>query len=544
MKSRLWIVTALLLAFVLTACPAPAPSGAPSDAADAGEEAAPEGATLTVGLDQEPPTMDPHASPSAITFYVTASVGESLLYLDGDRQLHPWLAESWEVSEDGRTFTFNLRDDVTFQDGTPFNAEAVKWNFDRIVDPDFVAGGSLSALSGYVGTEVVDEFTAEVSFAEPFAPFLTYAAGGTLAMLSPTATEEQGDDVGLTPVMSGPYQITEYVAKDHVTIEKWDDYNRTPPWSEAAGGAGNADTVNWKFIPEAGTRVATLESGETQMATVIPAQDLPRLQEADDMQVMSAPWVGAPRIWLLNVTLSPTDDVLVRQAINYAIDRQAIVDLLYSGTGTPAIGPLTAAMLDDPSLREYYPYDPERATELLEEAGWTEMGDDGVRMNADGERLELVINAIDYGAGPFEIDQLVQGQMLAVGIDASLKAQARPPWYEDNYNCATNGPIMFLRSGDWDGLWVLLHSSTVGGNFNWSCVSDPEIDALLEQGRVEGDPAARREIYLEIEQMAMERALVAPLVDELSVWAMHDNVNGLLFNGFTYPVITEIVVSE
>ena len=121
---------------------------------------------------------------------------------------------------------------------------------------------------------------------------MTYAAGGTLAMVSPTATEAQGDDVNLTPVMSGPYKITEYVAKDHVTIERWADYNRTPPWSEE--GAGNVDTVIWKFIPEAGTRVATLESGETQMATVIPSQDLPRLQESDEINVQSVPWVGAP----------------------------------------------------------------------------------------------------------------------------------------------------------------------------------------------------------------------------------------------------------
>ncbi|MCB1089080.1 MAG: hypothetical protein KDM63_18740, partial [Verrucomicrobiae bacterium] len=488
MKFGIGTTVALFVALFLAACTGAAPAGT-------GAAPASGPTTLVIGLDQEPPTMDPHASPSAITFYVTASTGESLLYLTGDRELKPWLAESWDVSEDGRVFTFNLRNDVTFQDGTPFNAEAVKWNFDRIVDPNFQAGGSLSALTGYQGTEVLDEFTAQVTFDEPFAPFLTYAAGGTLAMISPTATEAQGDDVNLTPVMSGPYQITEYVAKDHVTIEKWADYNRTPPWSE--DDSGNVDTVIWKFIPEAGTRVATLESGETQMATVIPSQDLPRLEESDEINVISVPWVGAPRIWLLNVTLPPTDDVLVRQAINYGIDRDAIVNTLYKGTGAKAIGPLTAQMLDDPSLREMYPYDPDKAMALLDEAGWNVVGDDGVRMNADGERLSIVMNAIDYGAGPFEIDQFVQSQMLAIGIDASLKAQARPPWYEDNYNCATNGPIMFLRSGDWDGLWVLFHSSTVHGNFNWSCIADDEIDGLLQQGRIEGDPEARRAVYLE-----------------------------------------------
>ncbi|MEZ4868667.1 MAG: ABC transporter substrate-binding protein [Caldilineaceae bacterium] len=537
MHRRIWITLLIVTGLFLAACAPAMPASQSAEGESSG------GGELVVGLDQEPPTMDPHASPSAITFYVTASTGESLLYLDQNRELKPWLAESWEVGDEGRSFTFHLRNDVTFQDGTPFNAEAVKWNFDRIVDPNFKAGGALSALAGYQGTEVVDEFTAKVTFDEAFAPFLTYAAGGTLAMISPTATQAQGDDVNLTPVMSGPYKITEYVAKDHVTIERWADYNRTPPWSENAG-PGSLDRVIWKFIPEAGTRVATLESGETQMATVIPAQDLPRLQESSEFNVMSVPWVGAPRIWLLNTTLAPTDNLQVRQAINYAIDRDAIVNTLYKGTGARAIGPLTAIMLDDPSLQAYYPYDAEKAAQLLEEAGWSVMGDDGIRQNANGDRLTLVINSIDYGAGPFEIDQLVQGQLRAVGIDASLKAQARPPWYEDNYNCATNGPIMFLRSGDWDGLWVLFHSSLVGGNFNWSCIADPDIDALLLQGRVEGDPTARKAIYLELEQKIMDMALSAPLVDEFAVWAMQANVTGLKFNGFTYPIITDVQIGQ
>ena len=540
MKLRLGFIVVLLTALLLAACTA-APATDSGSAAEAGEAPA-SGAELVVGLDQEPPTMDPHASPSAITFYITNSTGESLLFLNGKRELQPWLAESWEVSEDGTAFTFKLRQDVTFQDGTPFNAEAVKWNFDRIVDPDYQAGSALSALAGYLGTEVVDEYTAKVSFEEPYAPFLTYAAGGTLAMVSPTATQAQGDDVNLTPVMTGPFKITEFVSKDHVTIERWTDYNRTSPWG--AEQPGNVDKITFKFIPEAGTRVATLESGETQMATVIPAQDLPRLQDSEEISVVTVPWVGAPRIWLLNTTMAPTDDVRVRQAINFGIDREAIVNTLYKGTGTPAIGPLTAQMLDDQSLRDMYPYDPDKAKALLEEAGWTEIGSDGIRSNANGDRLAIVINSIDYGSGPFEIDQFIQAQMLALGIDATLKAQARPPWYEDNYNCATNGPIMFLRSGDWDGLWVLFSSTTVGGNFNWSCIADDEIDSLLQQGRSESDTDARRAIYLELEQKIMENALAAPLVDEYSVWASQAGVEGLMFDGFTYPILADVRVTQ
>jgi len=141
------------------------------------------GGTLVVGLDQEPPTLDPHASPSAVTYQVIASVAENLLYRGPDGKLVPWLAESWTVARDGRGVTFKLRRDVKFHDGTPFNADAVKFNFDRIVDPKFKAGGSRAALGSYAASKVLDEFTVQVLFETPYAPFLNSVASGVLSIV-------------------------------------------------------------------------------------------------------------------------------------------------------------------------------------------------------------------------------------------------------------------------------------------------------------------------------------------------------------------------
>lgn len=483
--------------------------------------------------------MDPHASPSAITFYITASTAESLLFLDGDRQIQPHLASSYEVSTDGKSFTFKLNSDVTFQDDSKFDANAVKYNFDRIVDPNFKAGGALTSLTGYTGTDVVDDSTAKVNFQDPFAPFLTYAAGGTLAMLSPTGTPDQGADVNTTPITTGPYKLSEYVAKDHCTMERWDGYKRKAPWMSDAG-PGYLDKVIWKFVPEAGTRTTTVESGETQMVDVVAGQDLSPLESNKDLKIMKKPWTGAPRIWLLNVTLAPTDEVEVRQAINYAVDKNAIVNTVFKGLGTAAIAPMTAAMLDDPSLRAYYPFDPEKAKQILDGAGWK--GDSGIRQK-DGKNLHLVLNAIDYGGGPEQTVILIQGQLREVGIDVEIKAQARPPWYEDNYNGATNGPVLFLRSGDLDGLYALFDSANVGSNFGWTMMKDDTIDGLLEQGRQESDPDKRKAIYLDVEKKLMDMAVCVPLVDELSVFVMRQNVYGLQFNGYTYPVVAGCYMS-
>jgi peptide/nickel transport system substrate-binding protein len=330
--------------------------------------------------------------------------------------------------------------------------------------------------------------------------------------------------------------MKDYVAKDHATIVKNPAYNRKAPWSERSGPA-LLEAIIWKFIPEAGTRVATLESGETQGIYLVPAQSLPRLEGNKDMRVERMPWPGVPRIWLLNTTKPPLDDVKVRRAINHAVDKEAFLATVYKGTGLKAFAPLTAVMLDEPSLRQALAFDPAKARELLGEAGW-QPGADGIRTKG-GQRLEIILNAIEYGGGADPTAQLIQASLRDVGVDVKIKAQARPPWYEDNYRCATHGPVMFLRATDPDGLYALFHSSLVGQNFNWSCVKNGKLDQLLEQGRRESDPVKRRAVYLQIEKLALDEALTVPLVDELAVWAFRANVQGVKYNFNAYPVLSD-----
>jgi peptide/nickel transport system substrate-binding protein len=235
--------------------------------------------------------------------------------------------------------------------------------------------------------------------------------------------------------------------------------------------------------------------------------------------------------------------VRVRRAINYAVDKEALIATVAKGIALKAFAPLTAVMLDDPTLRAAaYPFDAAKAGALLAEAGW-QPGSDGIRAKG-GQRLEIVLNAIDYGGGPEPAVQLIQSSLHEVGIDVKLKTQARPPWYEDNYRCATHGPVMFLRSIDPDGLFSLFHSSMVGGNFNWSCVKNAKLDQLLEQGRREFDPAKRRAIYVAIEKLAIEDALTVPLHDDLSVWAYRANVQGAKYNFNAYPVLSDVTIRK
>jgi peptide/nickel transport system substrate-binding protein len=327
-----------------------------------------------------------------------------------------------------------------------------------------------------------------------------------------------------------------------VTLVRNPAYNRTPPWGEHQGPA-YLEKIVWKFVPEPGTRVTTVETGETQMINLVPSQDLPRLEKNKNIRIAQVPWPGVPRMMMLNVKKPPTDELLVRQAINYGVDKEGLVQTLFKGTGQVAYAPLTMGMLDDPALRAFYPYDPEKAKQLLEQAGWKDADGDGIR-ERDGKNLEFLINNIDYGGGPWPEAQLVQAQLRELGFDVRIKSQARAPWYEDNYKCLTNGPIVFLRVGDWDGLYSLFHSSVIGSNFNFSCYSDSQIDALLEQGRQEGDAEKRRQIYLTLERRLLEEAVSVPLVDEWSVWAVRQTVKGLKFNVFAYPVLSDLFIEK
>lgn len=506
------------------------------------------GGTLTIGLDVDPTTLDPHQSAAAATYLVgSLNINESLLYQDPTGKLQPWLATRYTVSPDGRTFTFDLRTDVHFSDGAPFDADAVKWNLDRIVNPNFRAGGSITALVGYMGATVVDAHTVEIKFKDPYAPFLSYAAQGTLGMVSPKTTAAQTPaQTGRAPVGTGAFMASEYVSADHITMVRNPSFNRREPWSDHDGPA-YLDRVIWKIIPESETRAITLSSGETQMIYILgygttTGSILSQLERDPQIKVDAYPFPGSAYLWLINVRKPPTDDVRVRQAILYGINRRAIIAAIYRGLGQPACGYVSHVLLPDPAACTSYPYDPRKAGQLLDEAGW-KMGPNHVRQK-DGKPLEVVINSLNSGGGDLPDIQPVQGQLLELGFDAVIKSQAFGARTQDNFTCADNFSTIFLRANDPDTLYALFGSANIGSNFNWSCYSDPETDRMLAEGRSTLDPAKRRAIYLQLDRTLLERAVAIPMMDELAVWVRRPNVMGVKYNYLVYPAFSDAYLAK
>ena len=162
----------------------------------------------------------------------------------------------------------------------------------------------------------------------------------------------------------------------------------------------------------------------------------------------------------------------------------------------------------------------------------------------NGEHLKIILNTIDYGGGADPTSQLIQGQLRSAGIDVEIKSQARPPFYEDNYNGATHATTIYLRIGEYDALYSLFHSKYIGANFNWSRLNDPDVDKMLVDGRQETDATKRKQIYVDLINKLMDIAPGAPLIDQYSVWGLRSNVSGLKFNGFTYPIVSDMSLSS
>ena len=516
--------------------------------AGAGAAAPVQGGTLTIGLDVDPTTLDPHQSAAAASYLIgSLNINESLLFQDPTGKLVPWLATRYTVSPDGRAFTFDLAQNVAFSDGAPFDAEAVKYNFDRIVNPNFRAGGSVNALVGYVGATVVDPHTVRINFKDPYAPFLSYAAQGTLGMVSPKTTATQTPaQTARAPVGTGAFVASEYVSADHIAMVRNPAFNRREPWSDHQGPA-YLDRVVWKIVPESMTRAITLSSGETQMIYIIgygttTGSILSQLQKNSQVRVDAYPFPGSAYLWLINVRKPPTDDVRVRQAVLYGINRRAIIAAIYRGLGQPACGYISHVLLPDPAACAMYPYDPRKAGQLLDEAGW-KMGPNRVREKA-GQPLQVVINSLNSGGGDLPDIQPVQGQLLELGFDAKIKSQAFGPRTQDNFTCADNFGTIFLRANDPDTLSALFDSRNIGSNFNWSCFSDPEIDRMLAEGRSTLDPAKRQALYLQLDRMLLERAVAIPMMDELAVWVRRPNVEAVKYNYLVYPAFTDAYLAK
>lgn len=504
----------------------------------------PRGGTLVLASNKYPSGLDPHVNVAWDVAYILGSVYDTLVYQDSEGNFVPGLAEDWDVSDDGTVYTFYLREDVTFHDGTTFDAEAVKYNFDRIVDPDTASQKAAGLLGPFAGSEVVDEYTIEVTLEEPYAYLLHGLSMPYLGMASPEAIEEWGEEYQLHQVGTGPFMFDEFVPQDHLTLVPNPDYNWAPSIF-AHEGPAYLDEVRWIFLPEPATRAPALEAGDADIVLSLPASDGNRVANDPTLELSVSMLTGQPLFWFMNTEMPPTDDILVRQALIYGTDRQAAINAVLRGFYLQAHGPLAAASPEfTDAVADMYPYDPQLAGELLDEAGWVDTDDDGIR-DKDGE--PLTVSMVLQGWGFISpLGELLQAQLRQIGVNVEMEQLSWPGQMEVAIAGERNMPVMG-GSGffAYDALNGFFHSSNAEGGFNWSKVQDPELDALLEAGARALDLEERQEAYGEAQVMIMEQALILPVYDYAFIAGVNSRVQGLSWDSTgLVPYLYDVYVEE
>src|SRR3990172_16189 len=355
------------------------------------------GGTLVYAAGADPDSLDPANTDSNPGEAIGRMMNNFLVRFDAKLRLKPDLATSWTQSKDALTWTFKLRKWVKFHDGTPFNADAVKYNFERFLGPEKPLKASLHTPI-IKSVEVVDESTVRFNLKVPFAFFLNNLAHSATALVSPAAHQKWGKDLTLHPVGTGPFKFVEWGRGDHITLARNDDYFEGKP---------RLEQIIIKTVREDSSRVLGLEAGDYDLIVRIPPEEVGRLRRNEKLRIEADQSNRALRIGI-NASRKPFDDVRVRQALNYAVDKESIVKNIYQGLGAvipTMVGPLNTVY----APVKAYPFDPARAKKFLAEAGFPN-GFKTTLWTPKGRYLK-----------DFELAQAVQQQLAAVGVDASLE---------------------------------------------------------------------------------------------------------------------------
>lgn len=513
LKTRGMLAMLALLAavLVLAGC-------GPTEEAASTAEAEEVAQDLIVVMQSDVVSLDPHGSNDSPSSNIRTKIYENLVYFDADMNLQPGLATEWELVDE-TTWEFTLREGVTFHDGTPFTADAVKANLDRVVDPE-LASQRAFLFTMLEEVEVVDDFTVRVSTSFPFVPILSHLAHDAAGLASPTALEAAGyDDV--EPIGTGPYRFVSWDPGNELVLERNEDY-----WGEPI----NVDTVTFQVVPEESTRLALVERGDAHIAEILQPASMARVEASQNMnlnlfETLSLNYIG------FNADVEPFNDPRVRRAISMAIDVQSMIDGIVEGAGTRAIGPISEAVVGFHPDLEALPYDPEMAAELLAEAGLADGFSTTIWTNDNPTRIAIA--------------EIVQNNLAEVNIDVEIEVLE---WGAYLSQTAEGLHDMFILgwvtvTGDADyGMYALLHSSNVGAPGNRSFYRDEEVDRLLDMGRREADPEARVELYRDVQEILIDDAPMLNLYHPQWMIAVNTSVAGYNHHPNNEMLLDDVVI--
>ncbi|MDR7484455.1 MAG: ABC transporter substrate-binding protein [Armatimonadota bacterium] len=472
------------------------------------------GGELIVGTQADVATLDPHYTGDVPSGMVQLHMYETLIALDRNNRYAPGLAESWFWARDGLSLTIRLRQGVTFHDGVPFDAAAVKANLDRMMDPEArTLARSLFATVDRVDTP--DSRTVVLRLKEPTGALIANLASNRAAMVSPDAIRRFGRDLSRNVVGTGPFVLEEWRPKERIVVRANDKY-----W----GGRPNLDRIIFRPAPNTAARIAMLEAGDAHVVAPITPQDVDRLRRNPNLDVITV--FGGDNMHMPLVTLhAPLRDKRVRQALNYAVDKEAIARVIFRGFAKPLTdSPLAPATWGYQDVGNFYPFDRPKARQLMQEAGY----DKGFRMTIiapDGRYIN-----------DRQVAEAVASYLKSLGIEVDLQI----------YEWGTYvGKLLSARTDPLPDFWAALITFAVGtmdadqgmvifrgdnwppNGFNFAFYRNPQVDALLARGRSAVEPRDRLAAYREAQRLVMEDAPAIFLVAYQYMGAVNKKVKGV-----------------
>ncbi|MFC5694764.1 ABC transporter substrate-binding protein [Pseudomonas sp. GCM10022186] len=536
----------LLLALVLQACsptddqplrPAAAPSEPVSYPTSDYVEQAPghTGGTLRISAAMDMGNLDLHLITGVNPKWLGRMLFDNLVYLDDKGEITPWLAKSWEISRDGLTYTFHLRDDVSFSDGEKFNAEAVLANLGRIRDPATRTGMTTAYIAPYVDGKVLDEFTFQARLSEPYTPFLNVLAQSWFGMMSPRALRENPKGLVERPVGTGPFVIEQYVPQQGISFVRRADYHWAPDFLGHQGPA-YLERVELGFVPEAMIRYSSLASGQYDLTVDASPQTAAAIRANPALELHSRINLGNPlRVVTFNTEKAPFDDVRVRKAVALAIDREGLGRIIGFGEYRLKTDFLSATTrYYDPSFQDSLRFDPEQANRLLDQAGWTGRDAEGYRTR-DGVRLTATVIASETPLSPAADQVAVQSDLKKIGFDWRIEMlpplQAAERRNANQYQASGAG---FWHTNTPDGLYILYHSRQITSpryiGQNSSRIRDAQLDDLLGRARQSRVPEELKRLYSQAQQRLTEVVPAVPAYENHSLIAFNRQVKGVVFD--------------
>jgi len=490
------------------------------------------GGALTWGVTTEPACFDPHRSSQQNSFWVIRNYIDSLISKKTDGTYAPWLAKSWSVADDGKSYTFNLREDVKFTDGTPFDSAAVKANFDYILKNVSTTSSSASLLVHFDRVEVVSPSVVRLVMKQPDSTTLESLSSVKLGFISPKALAENKDLCGGGPgiVGTGPFVFRSYQRGQQATFERNPDYHWAPGNAQHQGPA-YLDRVTYRFLPEAAVRTGALGSGQVDLIEGVQPTDIAVFDKVDGFQYVSGPSATTSFTLNINYTVAPASDVRVRRALRDGFDLDAIVKSVYLGTVRRAwsnIGP------DNPdynaSLKDSWGNNVAAANKLLDEAGWTQRDSEGFRVR-DGKRLSIEVGYPQ----PYVRDSrdvLIRAVQSAlrqnIGLDLGLRITTAGDFANQK---ATGNWTIYPNTDNPSDVAMELWDMLGDKGFLYNAIASPDaaIVGQINRARVLPVGEERRKLLGDIQKRAVDEAFIVPLFAPVYQLAAKSTVHGIGF---------------